>query len=69
MQKTTQERQKQLSAEQRNGLYQEIMITHTADKKLFYKLVNKQRNHYQSTIIELIIDDVHVTDLDMIRQG
>ena len=45
------------------------MITHTDDKKLFYKLVNKQRNHNQSTISELIIDDVHVTDLDMIRQS
>ena len=44
------------------------MISHADDKKLFYKLVNGQRNHGQPTISELIIDDVHVSDSDRIRQ-
>ena len=44
-------------------------MSHTADKKMFYKLINEQRNHKQSSISELIIDDVHVTELDMIRKG
>ena len=62
-------RQRQIAAEQRNGLYIEILTSHTDDKKMFYKLINKQRNHKQSSISELIIDDVHVTELDMIRKG
>ena len=37
--------------------------------KMFFKLINKQRNHKQSSISELIIDDVHVTELEMIRKG
>ena len=39
------------------------------DKKMIYKQINKQRNHKQSSIIELIIDDVHVTEIEMIRKG
>ena len=62
-------RQRQIAAEQRNGLYKEILTSHTDHKKMFYKLINKQRNHKQSSISELIIDDVHVTELDMIRKG
>ena len=62
-------RQRQIAAEQRNGLYKEILVSHTDDKKLFYKLVNRQRNYKQSSISELIIDDVHVTELEMIRKG
>lgn len=44
------------------------MISHADDKKLFYKLVNRQRNQGRPTISELIIDDVHVSDNDRIRQ-
>ena len=33
-------RQRQIAAEQRNGLYKEILTSHTDDKKLFYKLIN-----------------------------
>ena len=46
-------------------------MSHTDDKKMFYKLINKHwhRNYKQSSISELIIDDVHVTELEMIRKG
>ncbi|MEW8546332.1 MAG: reverse transcriptase family protein [Candidatus Thiodiazotropha sp.] len=67
--KQLRKQQRQIAAEQRNSLYKEIMITHTDDKKLFYKLVNRQRNHSQYALSDLIIDDVHVTEVDMIRQG
>ena len=60
--------QRQLAADQESAIYKEIMISHADDKKLFYKLVNRQRNHGQPTISELIIDDVHVSDSDRIRQ-
>ena len=40
-------RQRQIAAEQRNSLYKEILVSYTDDKKLFYKLVNRQRNYKQ----------------------
>ena len=55
-------------AEQRDGLYKEILLSHSDDKKMFYKLINKQRNHKQFSISELLIDDVHVTSAEVIRK-
>ena len=45
--------------------YYHILMT----KKILYKLINKQRNHKLFSISELFIDDVHVTEAEMIRKG
>ena len=48
-------------AEQRNGLYKEILLSHSDDRKIIYKLINKQKYHKQFSISELFVDDEHVT--------
>ena len=45
--------------------YYHILMT----KRCLYKLMNTQRNHKQFSISELFIDDVHVTEAEMIRKG
>lgn len=45
------------------------MVSHSDDKTLFYKLINRQRKSGQMKLSELVIDDVHLTETDLIRQG
>ena len=50
-------------------MYKEITITHTENKNLFYKLINRERQTGWEILNELVINGEHLTDSDGIRQG
>ena len=61
--------QRQLSASRRNKLYNDIMDSYWLDQKLFYKLINRQRNGHSRKLNKLTVDDVHLETSSEIREG
>ena len=50
-------------------MYKEITTAHTENKKLFYKLINGERQTGQEILNELVINGEHLSDSDGVRQG
>ena len=61
--------QRQQQSEYRSSIYNNIMEAHTSDRKLFYSLVNRQRKEGSTSLGRLVVDDVHLTTSEAIRQG
>ena len=62
-------KQRQCAAENRSKKYREITMAHTSDKALFHKLIDRQRQVGRAKLCELVIDDIHVSGSEKIRQG
>ena len=61
--------QRQQQSEYRSSIYNNIMEAHTSDRKLFYSLVSRQRKEGSTSLGRLVVDDVHLTTSEAIRQG
>ncbi|VDH89141.1 Hypothetical predicted protein [Mytilus galloprovincialis] len=61
--------QRQLNAEERHSLYQNIMNAHSGDNATFYKIIRRQRQSGKRLLDCLIIDDVHFDTPDLIREA
>ncbi|VDI05821.1 Hypothetical predicted protein [Mytilus galloprovincialis] len=61
--------QRQLNAEERHSLYQNIMDAHSGDNATFYKIIRRQRQSGKRLLDCLIIDDVHFDTPDLIREA
>ncbi|CAC5383837.1 unnamed protein product [Mytilus coruscus] len=61
--------QRQLNAEERHSLYQNIMNAHSGDNATFYKIIRCHRQSGKRLLDCLIIDDVHFDTPDLIREA
>ena len=57
------------AAKKRHQIYTDIMKADNEDKHLFYKLIKLQREGKINKLSKLVIDDVHLTDDNDIREG
>lgn len=59
----------QQQADYRSSVYNDIMDADATNKRLFYCLVNRQRRGGRTSLGKLIVDDVHLTSDEAIREG
>ena len=45
------------------------MVSYTGNQKLFYKLINIQRNGHVKKLSKLVVDDIHMGTTGSIREG
>jgi hypothetical protein len=61
--------QRQEESRNRNQLYSDIMESHMINDKLFYKLVNSQRDCRAQKLTQLQVDDEMLQNSDDIAEG
>jgi hypothetical protein len=61
--------QRQEESRNRNQLYSDIMESHMINDKLFYKLVNSQRDCRAQKLTQLQVDDEMLQNADDIAEG